>query len=102
LSSGQADDGNAGDDRDVEFEALHHNENGRELAEHREPAQPQYRIQTDIAARMANIGGCNFGHIGSLSAPGPDHKFAYHALGQARVIAKVLRLPSRWPNERPA
>jgi len=42
--------GHAGDNLDVEFEPLHHNENGPELAEHGEPAQPQYRVQTDIAA----------------------------------------------------
>ena len=54
---GQADDGDAGDDRDVEFESLHHDENGGELAEHREPAQPQDGVQTDMAARMAKIGG---------------------------------------------
>jgi hypothetical protein len=52
----------AGRDRDVEFEPLGHDENRRELAEHGEPAQPQYRIQPDIAARMAKIGGGHFGH----------------------------------------
>ncbi len=63
-----------GIDRDVEFEPLHHDEDRGELAEHREPAQPQDRIQTDIAARMAKIGGSDVGHAGSLAAPGCDHK----------------------------
>ena len=57
----------AGDDLDVEFEPLHHDENGGELAEHGEPAQPQDRIQADIAARMAKIGGGDVGHAGTSS-----------------------------------
>ena len=64
---GQADDGDAGNHRDVEFEPLRHDENGGELAEHGEPAQPQDGIQTDIAARMAKIGGGDVGHVPEFS-----------------------------------
>ena len=64
----KADDGDAGDDVDVELEPLHHDENGGELPEHGEPAQPQDRVEADIAARMAKIGGGDFGHGGTLPA----------------------------------
>ena len=63
----EADDGDAGDDREIEIEPLHHDKNSRELAEHGKPAQPQNRVQTDIAARMAEIGGCDVGHCGEFS-----------------------------------
>ena len=52
----------------VEFQPLRHDEDRGELAERGQPAQPQDRIQTDIAARMAEIGGGNVGHAGSLAA----------------------------------
>jgi hypothetical protein len=56
-----------------------------------------------MAARMANVGGSNFGHPASLAAQGPDHKFARRAPRRTvQTAAKVLRLPPRWPNERPA
>ena len=45
-----------------------HDEDGGELTERGEPAQPQYRIQTDMAARLAEIGGGNVGHFNSLAA----------------------------------
>ncbi len=38
---GQADNGHTGDNLDIEFEPLDHDEDGRELAERGEPAQPQ-------------------------------------------------------------
>ena len=59
----QADDDEAGHDRQVEFEALHHDEDRRELAQHGEPAQPQDGVQADMALRMAEVGSaCDFGH----------------------------------------
>ena len=87
---GQADDGEAGNHRDVEFEPLRHDENGGELAEHGEPAQPQDGIQTDIAARMAKIGGGDVGHSGSLAAQGRDHKFASGKGLLSRVVFDVF------------
>src|SRR6202022_4888164 len=80
---GQADDGNAGDDLDVEPEPLRHDEDGGKLPEHGEPAQPQDRIQPDVAARMAKIGGGNVGHAGSLAGTGPDHKLPPPAIPNA-------------------
>src|ERR1700687_3751274 len=74
--AGQADDGDAGHHRNVEFEPLNHDKNRGKLPERGEPAQPQDRIETDMAARMAKIGGSNFGHEASLRARGPDHKLA--------------------------
>jgi hypothetical protein len=53
--SGGRDDGDAGDDRNVEIETLHDEENRGELAEGGQPAQPQDGIKTDIALRMAQI-----------------------------------------------
>ncbi len=97
---GQADNGDAGNDGKVELEALHHDEDGGELAEHGEPAQPQDRIQTDIAARVAEIGGGDVGHSTSLAAQGRDHKFA---MPETAAMGQSLALGGRrWPNERPA
>ena len=59
-----------GIDGDVEFQPLGDDEDGRELAERRQPAQPQDRIQTDIAVRMSKIGDGNVSHVGSLAAQG--------------------------------
>ncbi len=42
--------------------ALLDDEDGRELAEHGEPAQPQDRVQPDMRARFAEIGGGGVGH----------------------------------------
>jgi len=81
---GQADDGHTGGDLDIEFEPLDHDEDGDELAEHGEPTQPQYRVQTDIAARMTKIGGGDVSHSLSLAAPCPDHKFASSVLSSLR------------------
>jgi hypothetical protein len=89
----QADDGNTGDNRDVELEPLHHDENGGKLAKCREPAQPQDCVQTDVAARMSKIGGGNFGHIGTLAAQGHDHKLTRQALrraGQSLALAAAM------------
>ena len=72
----EADDGDAGNDGKVEFQPLRHDEDRGELAERRQPAQPENRIQTDIAVRKAEIGGCDVGHCGSLAVWGRDHKFA--------------------------
>ena len=115
---GQADDGEAGNHRDVEFEPLRHDEDGGELAEHGEPAQPQDGIQTDMAARMAKIGFCEVGHGGSLAVRGPDYKLArpatictsshlYLCMGLFSIFGwrehgVGLRQKRQWPNERPA
>jgi hypothetical protein len=37
-------------------------EDGRELPECGEPAQPQNRVQSDLAARETKIGGGGIGH----------------------------------------
>ena len=71
-----ADNGNAGDDGKLEFQPLPHDEDRGELAERSQPAQPQDRIETDIAVSKAEIGGCNVGHCGSLAVWKRDHKFA--------------------------
>ena len=47
----------------IEVEPLLDDEDGRELPEHREPAQPQDRIQPDMRARFAKIGGGGVGHL---------------------------------------
>ena len=107
---GQPDDGDAGYHRDVEFEPLHHDEDGGELAQHRQPAQPQDRIQTDIAARMAEIGGGDISVIsGSLAACRAsitnslvgDCCFRRHGracAGHPRCfIAQTVRLPGTSP-----
>ncbi len=60
----------------VEFQPLRHDEDRGELAERRQPAQPEDGIETDIAARMAKIGGGDVGHAASLAACGCDHKSA--------------------------
>src|SRR5262249_32139864 len=70
----QPDDGDAGDDRNVEFQPLRHDEDGGELAEHRKPAQPQDRIQADMSLRMAKLGSGNFSHIGQLGTAFSGHK----------------------------
>ena len=58
----------------IEFEALHHDENGRKLPERGEPTQPQNRVQTDIALRVAKIGGGDIGHGAMLAPWRGDHK----------------------------
>ena len=72
----EADNGDAGHHGNVEFQPLCHDEDRGELAEHRQPAQPQNRIQTDIAVWLAEIGVCSVGHAGSLAVRRHDHKFA--------------------------
>ncbi|MGY3462563.1 hypothetical protein ACVWW5_008013 [Bradyrhizobium sp. LM3.4] len=62
----QGDDTDAGDDLDVEFQPLRHDENRSELAEHREPAQPQDRVQADMPLRGAEVGSGNFSHVGQF------------------------------------
>ena len=53
---GKRNDGHAGPDRHFEFEAEMHHQNGRELAEHREPAQPDQRIQPYITRAFVSPG----------------------------------------------
>ncbi|MEY9444996.1 hypothetical protein ABIE82_002444 [Bradyrhizobium diazoefficiens] len=60
----QGDDADAGDDLDVELQPLRHDEDRGELAEHREPAQPQDGVQADMPLRGAKVGSGNFGHVG--------------------------------------
>ena len=74
-SAADADDGDAGNDGKVEFQPLRHDEDRGELAERRQPAQPEDGIETDIAVRKAEIGGGDVGHCGSLAVRGRDHKF---------------------------
>ena len=93
----QADDGDAGNDGDVEFQPLRHDEDRGELAERRQPAQPQDRIETDIAARMAEIGGGNVGHAGSLAARRRDHKFARACLKSAASLAASVARAASMP-----
>ncbi len=58
----------AGHDRHVEFEALRHHEDGHELAQRREPAQPQDRVQPDAPLGMAKLGSSrDFGHGSQIS-----------------------------------
>jgi len=71
-----ADDGNAGNDGKGEFQPMRHDEDRGELAECCQPAQPENRIETDIAVRKAEIGGGDVGHDWSLAARACDHKFA--------------------------
>ena len=52
----KADDGEAGHDGQVEFEALRHDEDGRELPKRREPAQTQDRVEPDTPFGMAKLG----------------------------------------------
>ncbi|MGY3693983.1 hypothetical protein ACVIGA_004063 [Bradyrhizobium sp. USDA 3240] len=59
----------------VEFQSLGHDEDRDELAERGEPAQPQDRIQADIAAGLAEIGS-EVGHLWTLAVPWAAHKFA--------------------------
>ena len=72
----QADDDEAGHDRHVEFEPLRHDEDRGELAQHREPAQPQDGVQADMTLRMAEVGIGDVGHVRSLAVRPADHKFA--------------------------
>jgi hypothetical protein len=72
----EADNGAAGNHGKLETQPLRHDEDRGELAERRQPAQPQYGIETDVAARMAKIGSRNFSHPRSLAAQRHDHKFA--------------------------
>ena len=72
----KADNGDAGDHGNVKIQSLRHDEDRGELAERRQPAQPQYCIKTDMAARMAKVGVGNFGHSASLAVWRRDHKFA--------------------------
>ena len=91
----QADNGDAGNDGNVEFQPLRHDEDRSQLAEGCEPAQPQYRIQTDMAARLAKIGGGNICHAPSLPAWRRDHKFARSFLsgaGACMVRPAMLRI----------
>lgn len=60
----QGDDADAGDDLDIELQSLRYDEDRGELAQHREPAQPQDRVQADMPLRVAEVGGGKFGHIG--------------------------------------
>src|SRR5277367_4136345 len=53
---GKADDGEARHDLDIEFKTLLDDEDSRELPKRGEPAQPQNRVQTDLAARETKIG----------------------------------------------
>jgi hypothetical protein len=69
-----ADHGGAGDDRKLEFQPMRHDEDRGELAQRRQPAQPEDGIETDIAVRQAKIGGGDVGHRGSLAVWGRDHK----------------------------
>ena len=69
-----ADDGDAGNDGEVEFQPMRHDEDRGELAERCQPAQPEDRIETDIAVRKAEIGGVDVGHCWSLAARACDHK----------------------------
>src|SRR5215218_2285526 len=55
---------------------MRHDEDRGELAERRQPAQPEDGIETDIAVRKAEIGGVDIGHIWSLALRHRDHKFA--------------------------
>src|SRR5262249_1616746 len=102
----QADDDKAWQDRQIQIEALHHDEEGGELSESREPAQPQDRVQTDIAPRMAKIGGADIGHGGMLKHDPEEWVVVFqkaclanHKLG--RAAPQRLRLRPYWPIERP-
>ena len=77
---------------DVEFEPLHHDENGGELPEHGEPAQPQDRVEADIAARMAKIGGGDFGHgrNSSRAGSGPQICQALPDMVQCLALAAAM------------
>jgi hypothetical protein len=87
----EADNGDARNDGNVELQPVRHDEDRGELAERRQPAQPQYRIETDMAEWMAKIGAGNFSHSATLAAQRRDHKFACFELlspswpGQARA-----------------
>ena len=61
----------AGNQRQLEIEPLLDDEDGRELAEHGEPAQPQDRVQPDMRARFAKIGGGVVGHLRAILPFGP-------------------------------
>ena len=51
----QADDDDAGHHGHVEFQSLHDDENGGELAQHGEPAQPEDGVEADVAMRVAEV-----------------------------------------------
>jgi hypothetical protein len=103
------DDGDARDDRNIEVEALHHEEDGRELAEGREPAQPQDGIQTDIPSRMVEIGQCGVGHgidsIASSIRVGKDYPSRLERCGDRTTHGEnrihLRPVPwARWPARR--
>ena len=48
----ERDDGGAGQDRNLEFEAEMYHQNRRKLAENGEPAQPDQRIQPHVARAL--------------------------------------------------
>ena len=48
----QRDHRKAGPDRNIEFEAEMHDEDGRDLAENGEPAQPHQRVEPHVARPM--------------------------------------------------
>ena len=55
------DDGEAGPDRNLEFEAEMHHQHGGELAENREPTQANQRIQPHIARPIIDPGQTEHG-----------------------------------------
>ena len=61
----------ARDQRQVEIEALLDHEDGRELPQHGEPAQPQDRVQPHMRARFAKVGGSVVGHLRAILPFGP-------------------------------
>ena len=75
----QADDRKAGNDRQIEIQPLGNDEDGGELAEHRKPAQPQNGVQTDIAARVTEIGGSYIAHVLQLIRPIPRSQIGKQA-----------------------
>ena len=86
----KADDGDAGNDGNVEFQPLRHDEDRGELAERRQPAQPQDRIQTDIAVRMAEIGGGDVGHCREFSRAGARSQIRGIGQGVTPAAVQVL------------
>ncbi len=70
----QADDDDAGHHRQVEFQSLHDDENGGELAQHGEPAEPQDGVEADLALRMAKVEAGVIGHGRSLASHRSDYK----------------------------
>ena len=58
----QRDDGEAGPDRQIEFEAEIDHQHRGGLADHRQPAQPHQRVEAHVAARLFET--IAFGHPG--------------------------------------